>query len=287
MSSTCLESMSVADFYNCILEKFTPFFYDILFKEIFNLCLVFDDKRPAMLLESANYNRYKSPEEPYQNATDFFREIIKETGIFRIVGDEHENTKYYIFKKEYFRDPSDSVIKEIRDDNDIGIILGFNCPGHMEGLWTISYLINGEIFYAEKCNNYDETIRNKQQHQSDSFKEVADKLGLEFEEIIKKKLSNNEIIRAIRESNVKIIIEHKDTIGSLYYDINQFSIGDRITSGILDETTLLNMRLHINHIESYLFSLAKRDPSGKRKRDASSFVERPPKKFKIHYTYLS
>lgn len=237
-------------FYNKIVDKII----DIpeLFPEIFNLCLIYNNNRPCMLLETANYYRFNSK---YGiDIIEYFLGIIPKD-IFRIVSDDFRFPRYFIFKNVKFTNISDNTFKigNISDEV-IGNILGFNCPGHMTGLWSITYFINNYHFYTEKCDNYD-LIRDKQQSQFLSFKKSAEILGLEFKEKIKKNLSIDEIISAIMKSNIEIIIKNKDIIGSLYYDIGLNHIGQNIFNENLNKEMLENMKNYIEKIQYFLDSI--------------------------------
>ena len=226
-------NIDLQNFYKSILSKIKD--KPELHKEIFNLCLVYVDARSAMLLETANY----------WELTPHFIEVVPKD-IFRCVSDGFRYPRYFIFKKDKFTDMKDrNFINGSISDNIIGNVIGFNCPGDMKGLWSITYYINNEPFYAEKCNDYD-TIKEKQQEQSSCFRQVAENLGLEFKEVIKKNLSNAEIISAIESSNKNIIIEHKNIIGSIYYDIGLDDIGELIFNENIDDVLLETMKTKHN-----------------------------------------
>lgn len=235
-SSISAANIDLQIFYKSMLSKINK---PELHKEIFNLCLVYADARPAMLLETANYREL---------LTSFFVEVVPKD-IFRCVSDEFRLPRYFIFKKNKFRDIEDVSFSINNDrpisDDIIGNIIGFNCPGDMRGLWSITYYINNEPFYAEKCNDYD-TIKEKQQEQSSRFRQVAEKIGLEFKEVIKKNLSNDEIISAIKSSDKNTIIEHKNIIGSIYYDIGLAGIGESIFNENIDGVLLETMKTEPN-----------------------------------------
>jgi len=213
----------ILELYNSIKDNISQ----NLHQELFNLCLVYSGMRPAMLLETANH---------HELTQQFLARIPRDK--FRIVSDNFRLPRYYIFKIDKFTDKLDEEFDiNNSDDRFIGEILGFSCPGHMRGLWSINYFVNGENFYVEKCNNY-ELIKDQQQLQSQSFKMIADFLEIKFEEQIQKNLSNNEIIQAIREKNKELFSKHKDIIGSIYYDIACEELGDLICDNNLTDDNM-------------------------------------------------
>ncbi len=241
-------NIDLQNFYKYMLSKIGD--KPKLYNEIFNLCLVYANARPAMLLETANYRELTS---------SFVKVVPKD--IFRCVSDEFTMPRYFIFKKDKFTNMEDVSFSIKNDspisDDIIGNMIGFNCPGDMRGLWSITYYINNEPFYAEKCNDYD-TIKEKQQEQSSRFRQVAEKIGLEFKEVIKRNLSNDEIISAIKSSDKNTIIEHKNIIGSLYYDIELYDISNDIFDENINDNLLETMKTgpNIKLVNEYLESFS-------------------------------
>ena len=123
---------NILDLYNSIKVNIEP----DLHAELFNLCLVYAGVRPAMLLETANY---------YELTPTFLDQIPRDK--FRIVSDNFRLPRYYIFKIDKFTDKSDEEFDiNYSDDRFIGEILGFSCPGHMRGLWSINYYVDDKNF---------------------------------------------------------------------------------------------------------------------------------------------
>lgn len=114
---------------------------------IFNLYLVLRGGRRAYLFESANIGSLRQ-------ALDIIAEIKSTFPELKITLENTEANRYLIYKDEQLEK---DIIENSGDDNWLGKVLGFDCPGDFMNRnmirYGVDYYVNGENFYAEVCTN--------------------------------------------------------------------------------------------------------------------------------------
>ena len=121
---------------------------------------------------------------------------------------------------------------------------------------------------------------------------LRENINLLFQDFIKDDLSNYDIIMAIKDNWPDFMFErHKYQLGELFITIRKYDkndtlihFGKQIMDGIISSEMREYLKKNIRLLQKKIFLNKKRKIET---YPSSSFGERPPKKFKIHYTDLS
>ena len=201
--------------------------------EIFNFCLVYCGIRKCILLESVNYIFISTLQKLSKNIVGFLYTNSRTINVF-------------VYNKNII---NILTYNDISNNEKIGYLLDFQCPGEMNGNNIIQFMINNINFYTEICND---SISKKMLANIEKkymlFNELALKLNLNITKNINFKLTLKQAKILVRDKNYNSIFCLKNEYGNMFINFYYYITGSQFH--YIKTTT--NMKTFIDRYDKLL-----------------------------------